>query len=131
MPEVVKQAQDEMGSVPGLSWLPGDLFEPWNVRADVVTLARVLHDWDDGDAAKILSRARSALSPGGRLFIIEMLMSEQGVSGALCDLHLLMATGGRERSQDAFERLLSQAGFRLLDVRRIAALPAVLCAEFL
>lgn len=130
MPEVVKQAQDEMGSVPGLSWLPGDLFEPWNVRADVVTLARVLHDWDDGDAAKILSRARSALSPGGRLFIIEMLMSEQGVSGALCDLHLLMATGGRERSQDAFKRLLSHAGFRLLDVRRIAALPAVLCAEF-
>lgn len=129
MPEVVKQAQDEMGFVPGLSWLPGDLFEPWNVRADVVTLARVLHDWDDGDAAKILSRARSALSPGGRLFIIEMLMSEQGVSGALCDLHLLMATGGRERSQKAFERLLSQAGFRFLDVRRIAALPAILCAE--
>ena len=128
-PEVVEQAQNSLGSVSGLSWLPGDLFEPWNVRADVVILARVLHDWDDGDALKILSQARATLSPGGRLFIIEMLMSEQGVSGALCDLHLLMATGGRERSQEAFERLLTEAGFCFVDVRRVAALPAVLYAE--
>lgn len=128
-PEVVEQARNSLGSVPGLSWLSGDLFEPWNVRADVVTLARVLHDWDDSDAINILSQARTVLSPGGRLFIIEMLMEEQGVSGALCDLHLLMATGGRERSQKDFERLLADAGFRLVDVRRVAALPCVLHAE--
>ena len=96
-PEVVEQARNGLGSVAGLSWLPGDLFEPWGVHADVVILARVLHDWDDEDAVRILSQARAALPSGGRLFIIEMLMSEQGVSGALCDLHLLMATGGRER----------------------------------
>jgi SAM-dependent methyltransferase len=128
-PEVVEQARNSLGSVPGLNWLPGDLFEPWNVRADVVTLARVLHDWDDGDAIKILSQARAVLSPGGRLFIIEMLMEEQRVSGALCDLHLLMATGGRERSQDAFEKLLTETRFRLVEVRRTSALPEVLCAE--
>lgn len=128
-PEVVEQARNSLGSVPGLSWQTGDLSEPWDVRADVVTLARVLHDWNDGEAIKILSQARAVLSPGGRLFIVEMLMSDQGVSGALCDLHLLMATGGRERSQGAFERLLTETGFRLVDVRRIVALPAVLCAE--
>lgn len=128
-PEVIEQARNSLGSVTGLNWLASDLFEPWNVRADVVTLARVLHDWDDDDAIKILSRARAALSSGGRLFIIEMLMEEQGLSGALCDLHLLMATGGRERSQKDFERLLAEAGFRLVDVRRVAALPCVLHAE--
>ena len=78
-----------------------------------------------------MSQARAALSPRGRLFIIEILMEEQGVSGALCDLHLLMATGGRERSQEAFERLLAEAGFRLVDVCRVAALPCVLHAEAL
>lgn len=128
-PEVVEQARKSLGSVSGLSWLSGDLFEPWNVRADVVTLARVLHDWDDSNAINILSQARTVLSPGGRLFIIEMLMEERGVSGALCDLHLLMATGGRERSQKDFERLLAEARFRLVDVRRVAALPCVLHAE--
>lgn len=130
-PEVVEEAQNGLGSVTGLNWLAGDLFEPWNVQADVVTLARVLHDWDDGDAIKILSQARAILSPGGKLFIIEMLMEEHGVSGALCDLHLMMATGGRERSQKAFERLLAETGFRLVDVRRVAALPCVLHAEAL
>jgi len=128
-PEVVEQARCSLGLVPGLNWQPGDLFEPWNVQADVVTLARVLHDWDDGNAIRILSQARTGLAPGGRLFVIEMLMEEHGVSGALCDLHLLMATGGRERSKKAFERLLAEAGFRLVEVRRVAALPAVLCAE--
>jgi len=130
-PEVVEQARNSLGLVPGLNWQPGDLFEPWSVQADVVTLARVLHDWDDGDAIKILSQARAILSPGGKLFIIEMLMEEHGVSGALCDLHLMMATGGRERSQKAFERLLAETGFRLVDVRRVAALPCVLHAEAL
>ena len=128
-PEVVEQARKSLGSVPGLNWQSGDLFEPWSVRADVVILARVLHDWDDEDALKILSQAHAVLSPGDRLFIIEMLMEDQGISGALCDLHLLMATGGRERSQKGFERLLAEAGFCLVDVRRVAALPCVLHAE--
>lgn len=128
-PEVVERAREVLGSASGLSWLPGDFFEPWDVRADVVTLARVLHDWDDENAARILTRARAALPLGGRLFVIEMLLSEYGVFGSLCDLHLLMATGGRERSQQSFERLLALAQFRLVEVRRVAALPAVLHAE--
>jgi len=129
MPEVVERARKGLDSASGLSWLSGDLFEPWNVRADVVTLARVVHDWDDENAVRILSQARAALLPGGRLFIIEMLLSDQGVSGALCDLHLLVATGGKERTLGAYERLLTQTGFRLVDVRRVDALPAVLYAE--
>lgn len=128
-PEVLEYARQDRNSLPGLSWLPGNLFEPWGIRADVVVLARVLHDWDDDDAVRILTQARATLFKGGRLFIIEMLLSEQGVSGALCDLHLLMATGGRERSQEAFEKLVAQTGFQLVDVRRLAALPVVLLAE--
>ncbi len=129
MPEVVEHARNSLGPVPGLSWLSGGLYAPWNIRADIVTLARVLHDWDDSDAIKILSQARAALSLGARLFIIEMLMEEHGVSGSLCDLHLLITTGGRERTRKDFERLLEVSGFRLVDVRRVAALPSILHAE--
>lgn len=128
-PEVVERARMDLHATSRISWLPGDLFEPWGIRTDVVILARVLHDWDDENAVRILAQARAALPKGGRLIIIEMLLSEKSVSGALCDLHLLMATGGRERSQDAFERLLVQAGFRLVEVRQVTALPAVLHAE--
>lgn len=55
-----------------------------------------------------------------------MLVFEESVAGALCDLHLLMATGGRERSSEHFERLLSAAEFKLAAVRRLPALPSVI-----
>lgn len=121
-PEVVALAE---ATHPRLQWRSADLFEAWGINADVVLLSRVLHDWDDAAACRILARARAALPPGGRVYIIEMLMSEGGVAGSLCDLHLLTVTGGRERSEDDFSRLLAATGFRVDGVRTVAALPSV------
>lgn len=122
-PEVVAQAEQ---AAPGLRWRSGSLFEPWGLEADVVLLSRVLHDWDDDDACRILAHARAALPVGGRIFIVEMVIPESSVAGALCDLHLLMATGGRERSAEELGRLLSASGFRFEGVRPLAALPSVI-----
>lgn len=121
-PEVVAQAEP---SNPGLRWHSANLLEPWGLEADVVLLSRVLHDWDDAAAQQILTHARTALPVGGRVYIIEMLIAEGSVAGALCDLHLLMATGGRERSAEEFGRLLAMTGFQLEGVRTVAALPSV------
>jgi hypothetical protein len=124
-PEVVAQARHDLASVRGLEWCSTDLCEPWGVEADVVLLARVLHDWDDAIALRILSHARAALPPGGRVFVIEMLIPEGSVAGGLCDLHLLVATGGRSRSAGDIARLFHASGFRLEGVRAIAALPSI------
>lgn len=121
-PEVVSMATDSM---PGLSWLSGNLFSSWGVQTDVVVLSRVLHDWDDERAVQILKNARGVLPEGGRLFIIEMIVPDNGMFGALCDLHLMMATGGCERSVSHFERLLNLSGFELTEVRNTEALPSV------
>ncbi len=122
-PEVVRLAGS---SHPSLRWHSANLFEPWGLEADVVLLSRVLHDWDDAAARRILERARATLPIRGRIYIIEMLLSDSGVSGALCDLHLLVATGGRERSASAFETLLASTGFRLEAVRNLATLPSII-----
>lgn len=122
-PEVVAMAP---ATSLGVRWQSGSLFEPWAIEADAVLLSRVLHDWDDAEAIQILTRARSALSRGGRVYIVEMLVPDESVAGGLCDLHLLMATGGRERSAEHFERLLAAAGFELAAVRRLPALPSVI-----
>lgn len=90
----------------------GDLFEPWPLQADVVILARVLHDWDDEAATQILRHARSALLPDGRIAVIEMLRDEDTHYGGVCGLHLLAVSGGRERTFAEFERLFSTAGLR-------------------
>ena len=122
-PEVVAQAEP---STTSLLWRSTSLFEPWGLEADAVLLSRVLHDWEDDEAQQILTHARGALPVGGRVYIIEMLISEGSVAGALCDLHLLMATGGRERSIEEFGRLLESTGFKLQSVRTLAALPSVI-----
>lgn len=125
-PEVIEQGRRQCPGRERIEWQPGDLFEPWGVRADAVSLCRVLHDWNDANALRILRQARAVLAPGGQLFIVEMLLPEEGCAGSLCDLHLLMATGGQERTVSEYQALLEQTGFALRDVRRLAALPAIL-----
>jgi hypothetical protein len=124
-PEVIAHMTENM-LAGELSTLAGDIFESWVVIADAVVMSRVLHDWDDDAALIILKRARAALSLNNRLFLVEMVMSEVGEAGSLCDLHLLMATGGRERTRTEYARLMEQAGFRLDVVRPLAALPSIL-----
>ncbi len=106
-----------------------DLFAPWPTRADAVVLARVLHDWDDARATQILRHARAALTRGGRVYVIEMMLREESASGGLCDLHLLVATGGQERTAERFAQLFADAGLALREVVRLPALPSILIAE--
>ena len=103
-----------------------DLFQPWPVKAEAVLLARVLHDWPTPKAQQLLHHARSSLQPGGRVFIVEMLIPEDGFAGALCDLHLLVATGGAERSLLEYRALLDAAGFDLEGVRELDTVPSVI-----
>ncbi len=120
-PEVLRLAD-----VPGVRCFEGDLFEDWGLSADVVVLARVLHDWDDGRAARILRWARAALRPGGRVLGLEMVRPARGGDGALCDLHLLVATGGRERTASEFGELFGTAGLSLDRVTRLPSLVSLL-----
>jgi len=124
-PEVVAQVPVDAGGE-RLCALPVDLLEEWPLKADVVVLARVLHDWDDARAGRILQRAREALRPGGRVAVVEMLLEEPGYGGGLCDLHLLAVTGGRERTVEMFRVLLAGAGLHLAEVRATPSLPYVL-----
>ena len=105
-----------------------NFFQPWKTHADAVLLARVLHDWSDERALKILRNARAILPAGGKLFIVEML--RRGASeGALCSLHLTVASGGRERTWDEFRRLARAAGFDLLESRSLDAIPSLIIGE--
>ena len=126
-PEVVEQAKHQCKD-DQVTFQAVDLFRPWGIEGDAVILARVLHDWDDAQALCLLRHARFALRPGGRLFVVEMVLPEEGSAGGLCDLHLLLAIGGRERTQSGYKALFEEAGFIFDGVRRIPALPSVLTA---
>lgn len=100
-----------------------DLFQTWPETFDIVVMARVLHDWDDENAIRILRNAANSLTDGGKIFLLEMLIKQDSSSGALCDLHLLAATGGRERNDSEFGKLADEAG---LQVKEIIDLPSLI-----
>ncbi len=131
LPEIINLASAASEKKDRLKFVKADIFRPWPVAGDAIVLSRVLHDWDDEAAEKILINARGALNSNGQIFVVEMLLAETEYAGALCDLHLLAVTGGRERTLPMYKELLRRTGFTLTDVHRLPTLPAVLVGKVL
>ena len=55
-----------------------------------------------------------------------MLLPEDGADGGLCDLHLLVATGGREHTLSDYAALLDTAGFTFEGVRPLPVVPSII-----
>lgn len=92
----------------------GDFFDAIPVRADVYLLKSVLHDWNDADSVRILQHCHRAMPTGARLVLIERLLPahpSEDPATHLVDFHMMLVTGGHERSFDQFRELLGQAGF--------------------
>lgn len=118
LPQVVVAAEakisksDFAGRLTGSagSFLADDLPE-----ADAYILARVLHNWNDPEAALILGGCRRSIRAGGCLLILDEIVPEGNAPhhGKLLDLQMLVVVGGRERTQGEWEVLLRGAGFAL------------------
>jgi hypothetical protein len=94
----------------------GDFFESLPPGADTHLLASVLHDWTDEQAETILRRSRDSLAAGGRLYVLEMLVPEDGTDhpSLWSDLGMMMLTGGLERTRSEFRDLLARSGYDLV-----------------
>jgi hypothetical protein len=86
--------------------------------ADVLILSRVLHDWADADAVRILANCRAALPAHGRVAVIDSVIEpgNEPSFGKLLDLEMLVVTTGRERTRTEFEQLFTRAALRLTTV---------------
>lgn len=127
-PEVCQYAVDA-GEPRRVRFVSGDLFTPWPIRADGFVMSRVLHDWNDDDAERILRHARAALAIGSTGVIVEMLLDDATPFGRVCDLHLLVVTGGKERTAERMERLVRKAGFRLVRVEPTTSIVSAIVVE--
>jgi O-methyltransferase domain/Dimerisation domain len=96
----------------------GDFFKAVP-EGDLYLLKLILHDWTNAQSVAILRNIRAAIRPGGRVAIVENVLSETpapGDAGFLFDLNMMVMTGGRERTSAEFEALLNEAGFALESV---------------
>jgi O-methyltransferase domain/Dimerisation domain len=99
----------------------GDFFTKVPSGGDAYLLSRVLHDWDDPDAARILGSCREAMASSSRLLIVDAILPERAAdrpAAIRMDLHMLVLLGARERTETEFRSLLETNGFRLEQVVR-------------
>jgi len=97
----------------------GSAFEAVPSGGDVYVMSRVLHDWPDDKAAKLLTNCREAMARGNRLLLIDGVLQERdaSMSRVWLDLVMMVMTGGRERTEAEWRVLLESSGFSLTSVR--------------
>lgn len=104
---------------PRLEVLPGDFFRDPLPAGDAYLLMNVIHDWDDADALRILEAVARAGAPArATVLVLEVLMPEGPAAhwGKVLDVVMLAVTGGRERTLQEYEALLTAAGLELVGV---------------
>jgi len=92
-----------------------DFFKAVPEGGDAYIMKHIIHDCDDARAALILQNIRKAMTPGGRVILLEsvLLPGNQPDFGKVIDLEMLLLPGGRERTEEDFRALFRRAGFEL------------------
>lgn len=96
----------------------GNFFEDVPGGADAYLMRHIIHDWDDDKSRTILDCIRRRIPEDGRLLLVESVIppGNDAFGAKFLDLTMLAIPGGKERTRDEYERLLSSAGFTLVRV---------------
>jgi len=102
-------------------FITGNFFEKIPKGADAIFLCRILHDWDDENASKILSNCYEVLESNDKLYVVELILHEDlnDPLGALLNLNMLTITGGKERTKTEFRQLLERSCFKIEHIKEI------------
>lgn len=113
-PQVISQSKVLLKSdvAARLKFVGGSFFDRVPEGGDAYLLRRIIHDWEDEDASKILGNVRRAMGTGGTLLLVERLVDSAVNPAGLMDL-MMLVLGGRERTEAGFHALLQSAGFSM------------------
>ena len=93
----------------------GDFFLSVPEGADFYVMRSVIHNWDDDQAITLLKNCRAAMAEGGRVVMVEVLVSPESTPrfGEILDLQMQLFTTGRERTADELRQMYEAAGLRM------------------
>jgi O-methyltransferase domain len=93
----------------------GSFFDSVPAGADAYILKKVIHDWNDEQAVRILRNCRDAMKPHGRVLVAETIIPPGNEPNTikLIDAAMLVVTGGVERTEAEYAALFAAAGLRL------------------
>jgi hypothetical protein len=134
LPPAVRQARARLAAadIAGrVKFVEGSFFDAMPAGADTYVLSRVLHNWPDEDAVRLLRKVRGAIAEGGRLLVFEELIESGGPAagagepqpasparGSVMDLLILVMLAGCDRGEAEYRELLARAGFMVSAVRQ-------------
>ncbi|MFC6093119.1 methyltransferase [Saccharothrix lopnurensis] len=107
----------ELGAEDRWDLVAGDFFAE-APPGDTYLLKRILHDWDDEHALRVLEHCRRAMSPHGRVLVADAVVppGNDPDPGKVIDLLMMSSFTGRERTRADFDALFTRAGLRLTRV---------------
>ena len=93
----------------------GNFFDAVLPDGDLYLISRVLLNWDDTDAIKILTNCYQAMTVKDRLVVVDFMLPKGQISPfmGLTSLNLFILGGTFMRTEDEFYNLLSSAGFKV------------------
>jgi hypothetical protein len=96
----------------------GNFFDAVPTGGDVYILKRILHDWPDDKAVRILTACRAAMAPTARVLVIDAIIKPGNDADAnkLLDVGIMALLNGRERTAEDFRSIFANAG---LGIRQI------------
>lgn len=117
IPEVAEGAgavPEEFGVADRVTFVEGDMFESVP-RADGYVMKHVLHDWNDDECVEIMDSIREAAPSGAPVYVCELVVPgpEEPHFAKLFDIHMMVATTGRERTVEEYGELFERADMEL------------------
>ncbi|XP_065875930.1 (R,S)-reticuline 7-O-methyltransferase-like [Euphorbia lathyris] len=116
----------------GIVHVGGDMFDVIP-KGDAIFMKWILHDWGDENCVKILRNCRKAIpEKTGKLILVEIVLEEDGDNqfgemGLVFDLLMFAHTsGGKERTEVEWKKLLEDGGFPRYKIIKIPALPSII-----
>lgn len=128
---VIEKAIARSSFGPRCNFIAGNFIEKVPEGGDLYILKRVLHDWNDKDAEKILRNCRKAITDQGRLILIEPAIdeTENDFDSLASDLLMLVLLNGKERNEIEFKDILHKTGFRLKTIIKTRSFERIIEAE--
>ncbi|KAF2642009.1 S-adenosyl-L-methionine-dependent methyltransferase [Massarina eburnea CBS 473.64] len=103
---------------------PHDFFTEQPIKgARAYYVRNIFHDWPNEKCVEIMKQLAAAMEKGySKLLIFEWILPAKGVPlyPALLDVNMLTLLNGRERTEDEWSNLLTQAGLKIVKVRKVS-----------
>jgi hypothetical protein len=125
LPHVAEQAKKRIADA-GLSErcavIGGDIISAVPEGGTLYLLSKIIHDWKDDRAIAILKSCQQAMRDKAKLLLVEIILParvEQSPAlqrAFMLDVHMMATTGGRERTEAEYRRLLKAAGFEVIRI---------------